>query len=116
MPFGFHLFRRTRKPVAPSQSRSYVFPFVGVPSTTPTSDPIRRTCGTSDRQSVGADGFTSLHCATAATEKIDDEHHECEDQQDMDKPAQRVRADEAKQPQNQQDHENCPKHSHLQQN
>jgi len=30
-----------------------------------------------------ADGFTSLNCATATTEKIDDEHHECEDQQDM---------------------------------
>jgi hypothetical protein len=46
----------------------------------------------------------------AALDQIDNQHYNRNDEQDMNESAQRVGADQPKQPEHQQDHEYCPEH------
>jgi len=47
---------------------------------------------------------------SAPLDQIDNQHHNRNDEQDVNESAQRVRAYQPKQPQHQQDHEYCPQH------
>src|SRR5436190_22989321 len=46
----------------------------------------------------------------AALDQLENQHHNRNDEQDMNESAQRVGADQPKQPEHQQDHEYCPEH------
>jgi hypothetical protein len=46
---------------------------------------------------------------STATEQIEDQHYDSDDQQEVDQASSYVEA-EAEKPQNQENHENCPKH------
>jgi hypothetical protein len=50
---------------------------------------------------------------TAALDQIDNQHHDRNNEQDMNESAQRIGADESKEPKHQQDHEYCPEHKIL---
>src|SRR5436190_5826281 len=49
----------------------------------------------------------------AALDQLENQHHNRNDEQDMNESAQRVGADQPKQPEHQQDHEYCPEHRFL---
>jgi hypothetical protein len=51
-----------------------------------------------------------LYSASAPGYQVEDERDYSKNQQDVNKPTQRVRGHQAQKPQNQQDHKNCPKH------
>jgi hypothetical protein len=46
-----------------------------------------------------------------ALDQIDNQHHDRNDEQDVNESTQRVGADQSKQPEHQQDHEYCPQHN-----
>jgi hypothetical protein len=52
----------------------------------------------------------SLDCGPATTQEIDHQHHDREDQQDVNEPTQGVRTNQAEQPEHEQNYEDCPKH------
>jgi len=49
-------------------------------------------------------------CATP-TDQVNDQDHDSDHQQDMDESAQRVRADQTKKPEHQQNDKDCPEHN-----
>ena len=59
-----------------------------------------------------AAGFIDLRlqCA-AALDQIDNQHHNRNDEQNMNESTHRVGADQSKEPEHQQDHEYCPQHN-----
>ena len=46
-----------------------------------------------------------------ALDQIDNQHHDRNDEQDVNESAQRIGADQSKKPEHQQDHEYCPQHN-----
>jgi len=57
-------------------------------------------------------GFISASSQqSAALDQIDNQHHDRNDEQDVNESTQRVGADQSKQPEHQQDHEYCPQHN-----
>ena len=48
---------------------------------------------------------------SATLDQIDNQHHNRYHEQDVNEPTHRVRADQSKQPEHQQDHEYCPQHN-----
>lgn len=55
-------------------------------------------------------GRIGLERSTSA-DQVDDENDYGDDEQDVNEAAHRVRADNAQQPEHQQDNEDCPEHS-----
>jgi hypothetical protein len=53
--------------------------------------------------------FTASHHTPTSGHQVEDQDHHCDDQQKVDQGAADVKA-EAEKPQNQHNHENCPKH------
>src|SRR6266566_9130408 len=47
---------------------------------------------------------------SAALDQIDNQHHNRNDEQDVNESAQRIRANQSKQPEHKQNHEYCPEH------
>jgi hypothetical protein len=42
--------------------------------------------------------------------QIDDQHYDCDDEQNVNESAERVRANQSKKPEHEQNHEDSPKH------
>jgi hypothetical protein len=47
---------------------------------------------------------------TAALDQIDNQHYDGKHKQEVNEPAQGIGADQSKQPENQQNHKDCPQH------
>jgi len=47
---------------------------------------------------------------STALDQIDNQHYNGKDEQDVNEAAKRVGADQSKQPENEQDHKDCPEH------
>jgi hypothetical protein len=61
---------------------------------------------TQGKQCVGL----PLECRSSARNYVNEQHYQRQDEQYVNKPAYRVTADNTKQPEHQQNNENCPKH------
>jgi hypothetical protein len=66
----------------------------------------------SSRQSAGTKKQVTSY-RPASTNKLDEQHHESDDQQDVDVPSNHMEPDKPHQPKHQQNQENCPKHCLL---
>src|ERR1039457_3017223 len=51
-----------------------------------------------------------LKCRSSARYQLDNQHHQRKHQENVNESAEGVAAHEAKQPQNQEDHKDCPEH------
>jgi len=59
-----------------------------------------------------AAGFIDVSLQRAAAlDQIDNQHHNRNDEQDVNESTHRVGADQSKEPEHQQDHEYCPQHN-----
>jgi hypothetical protein len=62
------------------------------------------------------DGVLTVSCVLCLDhrpspgDQLDEKHNQCNDQQDVNEPTQRIAAHNAQQPQNQEDYKDCPKH------
>jgi hypothetical protein len=50
---------------------------------------------------------------TSAGDQLDNENHDRDDQKQVNEPAKGVGTNQTEQPENQQNHEDCPKHINL---
>src|SRR6266513_6095669 len=63
-----------------------------------------------ENEADNARWFHKLNTASAGYE-VDNQHHDGQDQQDVNKSTQRVGANQSEQPEHQQNNEYCPQHS-----